>query len=80
LSVDRYANLIDNQYQQGNEVLVRNKLICFSTLKHVWPTIKLRSPVANRNALMLATGGRPTILLATLLISVTVDMKLKKPL
>jgi len=50
LSVDRHVNLIDNHYQQDDKVLVRNKLICFSTLKHVWPTIKLRSPVANRNA------------------------------
>ena len=30
--------------------------------------------------LMLMMSNRPTILLATLLISVTVDMKLKKPL
>ncbi|MEI8664331.1 hypothetical protein P4S81_04285 [Pseudoalteromonas sp. B28] len=37
--------------------------------------------VMNRNApLMLMMSNRPTILLATLLISVTVDMKLKKPL
>jgi len=82
LGVDSYLNLIDNHYQQDEAYFLWRKSSFVSRpWNNVWRTLTaMETCYKPQRPLLFMTCFRPTHLLATLLISVTVDMKLKKPL
>jgi len=82
LGVDSYLNLIDNHYQQDEAYFLwrKSSFVSRPWNKRVAHANSYGNCYKPQRPLLFMTCFRPTHLLATLLISVTVDMKLKKPL